>query len=204
MSEEIDQIEDTGRFKTALEMFDKANAQDPNRYEATGDSLPAELFYARRLYDWVLKLNSQASEAVLLAARCQHIRRWEIPRNTYPEGKVGYYQWRERLKQFHAEQAREVLEACGYSEAVIERVEEIVTKTNLKSEPDVQIVEDALCLVFLQYQFDSFIQKHEDKKIVRIVGKTWEKMSDAAREEALKLTYSERGKRLIEEAISAS
>src|SRR5436190_23093228 len=107
------------RFQEAIARFDAANARDPR-----GIELP----YAQRLSAWVERLCPDASEALQLAARCQHLRRWEIPRESYPPGRVGYLKWREALKHFHAEQSGKILREVGYDDETIARVQKINLK----------------------------------------------------------------------------
>lgn len=189
-------------FSKAIEAFDKVNSEDPNSVEANGIKKPYELTYSIWLSEWVLKLNPNATKELQLAARCQHIKRWTIPRSKYPEGKKGYMQWKKELAEFHAEEAGKILKEVGYEDSVIERVKSINLKKNLKTDLEVQTMEDALCLVTLEFQIEGFSAKHEDEKMIDIIRKTWAKMSDKAKEEALKLNYSERVLGLIKKSIS--
>ncbi len=186
----------------AMEAFDKTNSTDPNFVEVSGIKKPRELVYAIWLSEWINKLSPHASEELQLAARCQHIKRWEIPRSSYPEGLKGYNKWKKDLALFHAEEAGKILIDVGYDESIIERVKTINLKKNLKTNSDVQIMEDALCLVTLEYQIEGFSAKHDDEKMIGIIQKTWAKMSEQAKQEALKLKYSERVLGLIQKAIA--
>src|ERR1041385_2348700 len=109
----------TDLFNEAIRRFDAENSRDPNVEIGDGQSVPRELAYARRLTDWVKCLAPAASEALLLAARCQHICRWESPRARYPMTRAGYLKWRADLKQFHARKSGEILRAVGYGDDVI-------------------------------------------------------------------------------------
>jgi len=189
-------------FTQAMEAFNAANSKDPNFIEVNGFEKPYELVYANWLYEWVMKLNPNAKEELQLAAKCQHIKRWEIPRSKYQDGLKGYTKWKKELAEYHADEAGKILKQVGYEEAVIERVRAINLKKNLKVDSDVQTMEDALCLVTLQYQIEGFSLKHDDEKMIGIIKKTWAKMSDRAKEEALKLSYSERVLSLIKNAIA--
>ena len=193
---------DTKKFEKALELFDQYNSNDPKRYSWDGTVYPQELFFALQVYQWVTKLDPHASEALLLASRCQHIGRWESPRESYPEGKAGYLNWRSNLAKFHAEKAGTLLTQAGYDEDTISRVQKIVLKQQLKNDPEVQTMENALCLVFLQFEYDDFIEKHEDEKVIRILQKTWGKMTGPGRDAALTLTFSERGTDLVNKALA--
>ena len=189
-------------FTQAMEAFDSANSKDPNFIEVNGFEKPYELVYANWLYEWVMKLNPNAIEELQLAAKCQHIKRWEIPRSKYQDGLKGYTKWKKELAEYHADEAGKILKQVGYDEVVVDRVRSINLKKNLKADSDVQTMEDALCLVTLQYQIEGFSLKHDDEKMIGIIKKTWAKMSDRAKEEALKLSYSERVLSLIKNAIA--
>lgn len=163
---------------------------------------PRLLVQAERLARWVARLEPNASEALRLAAHCQHLERWKIARSEFPEGRAGYLQWRTRLGRFHAERAREVLREAGYDEPTLRAVETILTKQHLRSNPDSQTMEDALCLVFLEHELDEFVQKYPDEaKAVAILQKTWKKMSARGHEAALALPLSARAKELVTRAL---
>jgi len=188
------------RFHQVLRRFDDENARDPNLITIAGTVQPRELFYAQRLTEWVLRLSPEASEALQLAARCQHICRWLIPRNSYPMTRAGYLRWREELKRFHAEKSTEILREAGYPEDIIARVRDLNLKKNFGADPECQLLEDALCLVTLQYQLGDLMDKTEPDKMITILQKTWKKMSPAARREALGLSFSDREKELLSTA----
>lgn len=182
-------------------LFDAYNQQDPRKIEWEGISYPFEYFYSLQLYTWVMKLKPDAQEPLVLAARCQHIGRWHITRSQYPKGKAGYFNWRRTLAQFHAETAGSLLAEGGYDAVTIKLVQRILLKEQLIKNGDVQVMEDALCLVFLQFQYENFLATHEEDMILKIMKTSWNKMSEQGREEALKLTYSEKGKALLEKAL---
>ena len=177
-------------YREALRMFDEAHREDPRRVRVEGAEVPWSLLYHRRLHHWMQRLADPASESLLLAARCQHIRRWQIPRSDYPMDRSGYLRWRKTLLRFHAEQAREILERAGYQEETIRRVQELVQKLRLKLDPEVQLFEDAICLVFLENEFVDFLEKHEEKKTIDVLQKTWKKMSAQGHRVALELVKS--------------
>ncbi len=200
MSESF-QPADPGRFEAALRRFDEENARDPNQETADGAAQPRELLYAQRLSDWVLRLCPSASEALRLAARCQHLCRWEIPRTSHPMTRAGYLQWRATLKKFHAQKAGDILRELGYAEDVIRRVQDLNLKQNFPDDPETRVLEDALCLVFLEHQFADLAAKTTEDKTINALQKSWQKMTPAARAEALKLNYGEREKTLLERAL---
>ncbi|NWK55341.1 DUF4202 domain-containing protein [Verrucomicrobiaceae bacterium N1E253] len=192
------------RIRLAFERFDAANAEDPNLIEVDGQAAPKELVFSRRLTDWVMALQPDASEALQLASRCQHLCRWQVPRSSQPMGRAGYLKWRAGLKQFHAEKSGEILEALGFDQQTIARVQELNLKKNLKKDAECQTIEDALCLVFLQYQFDDLIADTESEKMIRIVKKTWAKMSEQGQQAAMKLDYSPLAMQMLEQSVLPS
>ena len=193
---------ETERYRAAIQRFDEENARDPNTELVQGVAHPRELLYAGRLTDWVLKLAPAASEELRLAARCQHICRWMIPRSSYPMTRAGYLKWRNDLKQFHAEKAGQILREVGYPEAMIRTVQDLNLKKHFPDDPQSRILEDALCLVFLEFQLGDLARKTAADKVVNALKKSWNKMTAAAREQALKLSYSEQEQRLIEQALA--
>lgn len=194
---------DNDRFQSAIAAFDAANANDPNREDTADGPQPSELLYGQRMSVWLDRLYPDASEALRLAVRCQHIERWRRPRQDYPEGRVGYLTWRRDAKSFHAERAAEVLGDLGYPQATVARVQSLVKKERLKSDREAQALEDVVCLVFLSHVFEDFAARHDDAKVVDIIQKTWRKMSDHGRQAALGLSLSARPARLIEAALDS-
>ena len=193
---------DPQRFESALRRFDEENSRDPNHEAVDGIPHPRELLYAQRLVNWVLRLCPGASEELRLAARCQHICRWEIPRQSYPMTRAGYLQWRATLKKFHAQKAGDILREAGYPEEVIRRVQDLNLKKHFPDDPEARVLEDALCLVFLEFQFADLAAKTAADKTINALQKSWQKMTEAARAEALKLNYGEREKALLERALN--
>lgn len=198
-------IANPARFGRTIAAFDAANREDPHiDYDTDGQPVPKELLYAQRMSAILADFSPDASEALQLAARCQHIQRWTIPRKSYPIDRKGYLQWRTQLKLFHAEKAAAIMQAEGYDAETIERVKFLLNKKKLKSDEETQILEDVICLVFLKYYFADFTQQHDypKEKLVDIVAKTWKKMSDKGHEAALKLPFSEMEKEVIEQALA--
>lgn len=189
------------RIQLAFEAFDSANSNDPNLDVVNGKEFPKELLYARRMTEWLNKFELDASEPLKLAARCQHIERWIIPRDAYPMDRPGYLKWRNELKKYHADRAGEILRQIGYDDKTIQRVQDLVMKKGLKSDPEAQTLEDVICLVFLTWYFEEFAEKHEDDKLVKILQKTWRKMSPRGHDAALQLEMSERAERILKKAL---
>ncbi len=176
---------------------------DPRQIVVDGEKIPWSLHYHDRLTHWVRTLAPDASEELLLAARCQHIRRWTIPRDRYPMNKPGYKLWRKTLAQFHGEEAGRVLQDIGYEQPILDRVSELLQKLRLKLDPEVQLFEDAICLVFLENELSEFAQKHDPEKLLTILQKTWKKMSPQGHQSALELTRGlpEQAQALVKEAV---
>lgn len=190
-----------GLFQAAIQRFDEESSRDPNKEIVNGIARPRELVYSEWLTGWVLKLKPDASEPLRLAARCQHLCRWMIPRDSYPMTREGYLKWRADLKKFHADKAGEILREVGYSEDIIQRVQSLNLKKDFPRDPDCRVLEDALCLVFLEHQLADLAAKTDDEKVIVALQKSWKKMSEAGRAEALKLPYGSREKELIERAL---
>jgi hypothetical protein len=190
------------RFQAAIALFDEHNAADPNVEQVNGVTRHRELLMAQRLTDWVLKLCPSASQELLLAARCQHLCRWQIPRNSYSMDRSGYLRWRTDLKKFHAQKSGEILRHVGYSDDTIARVQDLNLKKNFPQDPDSRVLEDALCLVFLEHQFADLARKTAEDKVINALRKSWQKMTPAARAEALKLPYAETEKALLSKALA--
>lgn len=194
----------SARFTAAVERFDAANAADPNRMVVDGAEQPYEVIYAQWLTDWVLRLAPDAPETLRLAARCQHLCRWEIPRSSHPATRAGYLQWRQKLKEFHAEKAAALLREAGYEEDIIQQVQALNLKKNFPADPNVRVLEDALCLVFLERQFADLARKATEEKMIAALRKCWGKMTPAAQTEALKLSYPPELKRLLDLALGGA
>jgi len=194
-------MEEEWRFSEAIRRFDEENGRDPNLIVVDGVAQPHELLYARRLTEWVLRLQPNASKPLLLAARSQHICRWLVPRSSYEMTRAGYLRWRNDLKHLHAKKSAEILREVGYDEATIARVVELNLKKGLGHDQECQVLEDALCLVTLQYQLADLMEKTDPDKMVGILRKTWKKMSDVARAHALALPFTEAESALLEQAV---
>jgi hypothetical protein len=187
------------RFDDAIARIDAAHAEDPDR-DVSGER--KELVYARRMSAWLEKLAPDASEALRLAVRCQHLRRWSIARSAYPEGKVGYLRWRKEESLAHASLAGEILLHSGYDADSVARVQSLVKKERIKHDPEAQTLEDVTCLVFLEHEFAPFAAKHPDEKLIDILRKTWPKMSAQGQQAALALTLPAPLRRIVEKAVS--
>jgi len=188
---------DEERLGRAVAAIDAANAADPNEIVVGGERRPKELAHAEMVTRWVGRLDPDADEALLVAARAHHLRRWTIPRGSYPEGRAGYLKWRRTLHDQHARDVAEILQAVGYDQPAIARVQQLVRKRGLGSDPDVQVLEDALCLVFIETQLHDLAARLEPEKLADVVQKTAKKMSPHALELALGLDIEPRDRALL-------
>ena len=194
-------------FSEALARIAAAPALAPNNSagDAKGSESPQpyELHYARKMTAYLERLDPTASTNLQLAVRAQHFRRWEVPRDQYPMTRVGYHMWRTVLKKRQAEQVAALLDECGFSLEDRERVGALIRKEGLgKDDAEAQTLEDVACLVFLDDQFNEFKEKHDEDKIVRILAKTWAKMSSKAHDMALAMHMELDSRRLVEKAVS--
>lgn len=190
------------RFESAIILIDKTNSEDINTYQVHGLEISKELLYSQRMSQKLLQFEPNASEELQIAARAQHIGRWKIARDEYPMDRVGYLKWRETLKKMHAEMAADILRTVGYDDKFIERVSFLINKKLIKKDDDSQTLEDVICLVFLEYYFEEFAEKHTNEKLIDILQKTWVKMSDKGHEAALKIKFSEKSLSLVKQALA--
>jgi hypothetical protein len=186
----------------AIRRIDRANAADPNTVQVGGDAVPAELLYSRRMTEWLDRLYPNAGEPLHLAARAQHLRRWEIPRASYPMDRIGYLKWRTTLYGFHADATAAILREVGYDDATIGRVRSLLKKERIKSDPEAQALEDVVCLCFMENYFADFAPRHDEEKVIHILRRTWGKMSTVGHAAALKLEMPESARRLVEKALA--
>jgi hypothetical protein len=192
---------DSPLLADALARIDAINAADPRTTQVGDRTEPKELLYSRRMSAALERFSPGASESLRLAARAQHIARWKIPRSSYPEGRDGYRAWRTKLQEVQAELAAEVLRGVGYAESTILRVMSLLRKESLKRDPEVQILEDVACIVFLEHYFEEFARDRAEDQLVGILKKTLAKMSLRGREAALFVELDSRGKRLLAQAL---
>ena len=189
------------KFESTIRKFDESNATDPHWEEFEGEKHKKELLYSQRMTRWLNNLYPDASEALQLAARAQHICRWEIPRSNYPKDRIGYLRWRSELKEFHADKAEEIMATNGYRPQIIDRVRFLLLKKQLRTDRETQALEDVVCLVFLQYYLLDFASKHTEEKVVSILQKTWKKMSITGHKASEELTFPPGLEVLVKTAI---
>ena len=164
-------------FGDVIAAIDNANACDPHVVQIDGRAVPAGLLYGQRMSETLTRMAPDASEQLRIAVRGQHIERWTSPRNGYPAGRAGYLKWRNDLKEFHARRLGEIMAAAGYGPHEIARVGALVRKERLRSDPEVQMLEDVVCVVFLEHYLGDFMGKTDEAKLARILAQTWDKMS---------------------------
>jgi hypothetical protein len=191
------------RLEQALAAIDAANADDPNTIDVGGVTRPKELAHAELMTAWLERLVEHPTDAQRLAARAHHLRRWVSPREAHPEGKAGYLRWRRDQGRRQAEEVAEILGRCGYDQATVDRVQAIITKVDLRNDPQVQAHEDALCLVFLQTQLLELAGRLGLEKAVDVLAKTVRKMSPRGRSEALELDLEPAGRAALEQALAS-
>jgi len=194
-------MEDPARFERAIAAIDAANAGDPHTLDFRGQQRPKEQVHAELATTWVSRLSADPSEALLLAARAHHLRRWQLQRNQYPDGRSGYLRWRKELQARHASEAAEILSTAGYGPELIERVRDLIRKRGLGRDPEVQALEDALCLVFVETQLADFATRHDRAKVIDILFKSLRKMSPAGRSAAGEMSLSQAERELLALAV---
>jgi hypothetical protein len=182
-------LKNQARFEEAIRQFDAANSEDPRTELVDGFPQPRELMFSRRVYDWVLRLDSDASEVLLLAARAHTLRRWMIPRDQYPKTTPGYHMWRNALAKFHAEESKRMLEELSYDADTVSRVFALILRTNFPADPDSRTLEDADCLVFLETKLQDYVEEWGKGKTLRILRQTLSKMTPTAASLARELQY---------------
>ena len=185
--------------------IDAVNRQDPNQdFDLEGISVPKEWLYGQRMTQSLERFAPEASLAVRIAARGQHIARWSLPRQDFPMTREGYLRWRTTLYGYHADRLEALMQESGWSDSVIQSVRKIVQKKSIKSDPEVQLVEDVACLVFLEFYFRTFAKTQAEEKLIPIIQKTWRKMSEEGHAAALKLPFSEAELALIGQALETA
>jgi hypothetical protein len=190
------------RLRAAIAAIDRANADDPNTLLVRGEVRPKEQAHAELMTEWVQRLDPDADDAQLLAARAHHLRRWSVPREAYPQGRAGYLRWRRDLKEQHAREVGELLAALGYEPELVQRVSRIVRKQGLGSDPAVQVHEDALCLVFLETQLPELADRLGPEKMRDVARKTMAKMSPGALALAMELPLRPQDRRMLAEVAA--
>lgn len=191
-------------FDVAVAALNAAHEQDPQRRHHDGSERAVERVWCDSVAKWVRRLAPEASTALRIAAHAQHLERWRDPRSAWPAGRAGYLRWRKAQQRRHAERAQVVLAAAGFESALIERVQQLIRKERLAMDPEAATLEDAACLTFIELDLPDFSDRHERADVLRILSKTWLKMSPAGREAALAMTLPASSAGLIEEALAGA
>ncbi|WP_458526590.1 DUF4202 domain-containing protein [Onishia taeanensis] len=193
---------DSSPYERTLAALDALHAQDPRGVDVAGKRLPLELWHAGRMSAWLEALDEAPDARVRLAVRGQHLQRWQVPRDDYPAGRVGYLSWRRDQGRRAGETTARLMREAGYPEEDAERVAAMIRKQGLGRDAGTQAVEDCACLVFLENYFADFSRQVDHDHLIRIVQKTWKKMSPGAHELALWLPMSDAARGLVEEALA--
>ena len=183
-------------------LIDKANSEDPVVEQDSSSEQPRALLYGLRMSTCQKSIAPEAGLELRIAARAQHICRWQIARDRYPQGRVGYLKWRRDLGGHHARLTAELMQSLNFDSAIIERVKHLLQKKNRTHDADTQSLEDIACLVFLKHYYEGLCSKHDAHKIISILAKTWRKMSPKAQEFALKLDYPSQQQQLLDAALA--
>tara|TARA_Y100000814_G_scaffold151533_1_gene110440 strand:- start:140 stop:715 length:576 start_codon:yes stop_codon:yes gene_type:complete len=190
-----------GKLERAISIIDDENRKDPNFEFLNDEKYPKEFLYSKRMSERLGIFAPESSDIMKIAVRGHHISRWEIPRNEFTNDRKGYLQWRIKLYSFHADKVSAILKEVGYKEDFINRVSSIIKKQKLKKDIETQLLEDVICLVFLEHYFVDFARKHEEKKVVDIVKKTLVKMSEEGKKAAMEIDLPEFTLSFIEKAL---
>ena len=189
-------------YATVVTVIDAANAADPNPVTVRGTTEPLALVHGRLAVEWVEHLQPDPPEPLLIAARAHHLRRWEVPRSTYPEGKPGYLRWRRDQKRRHATDVAEIMAAAGFDAAEIERTQALLRREQLATDAETQVLEDAACLVFIETQLAEMEPRFDHDHLIDVIRKTARKMSPAGLAAVGTIALGEREVALLGEALS--
>src|SRR3954453_13948697 len=199
-------VMDADRFARAAASIDRANSDDPTHLSVGGVTRPRALAEGELVASWVDRLDPDASDALRLAARAHHLRRWVSPRASYTEGRAGYLRWRRDLHEFHAAEGGGLLAPEGYDPDFVTRVQDLVRKRGLKggADAEVQLLEDAICLAFLEAEFADLADRLDEQRMIDVLVKTLAKMSEAGKQAGLAIALAPRERDLLLRAVAAS
>jgi len=196
-------ISEEERLNLALADIDSVNKEDPRLVEVDGKPYPTELLYSVRMTEMLHLFAPHASVQLQIAARGQHIGRWNSPRNSFPMDRPGYLKWRSKLKLYHADQLSGIMKKRGFPQTDIDIVRNLIIKKGVKQEGEVATLEDVVCLVFLKYYAEDFAAQHEEAKVIDILQKTWGKMTDRCHQWAMSMELPEGVTALVKKALDA-
>ncbi len=186
------------RYAAAVAAIDAADADDPNVVIVRGRQLPLALAHGQLAVEWIGHLVDDPDDALLLAARAHHLRRWQVRRDSYPPGRPGYLRWRRDQKARHAADVAEILESCGYAAAEIERVQRLVRREPIEG---AQAMEDAACLVFIETQLSSLAARMDHELMIEVIRKTACKMSRSGLDAVASIPLTAQQQALLSEAL---
>lgn len=189
------------RLRRALERIDEENMRDPNKEPWEEGEMPSAWVYGQRMTQWLFKLQPEPSPELQIAARAQHICRWEIPRDTFPANRKGYLDWRMRMYDYHAEKTLAIMQELGYDEDAQYQVNFYLHKRCLATNREVQYLEDCACLIFIEHHLLDFAREHREQKVLRIIQKTWDKMTEQGHREVYGLDLSEEAHELLDKVM---
>lgn len=192
----------TEALQATIDAIDAINSLDPRQEKYGNETWPKELLYSHRMSERLADFLPDAPETLQIAARAQHIARWEIPRDDYPLNRTGYQRWRVDLGKMHADKTADIMAQQGYAQADQDLVRQLLTKRGIKSHPLVQALEDVICLVFIEHYLEAFASKHDQSKMISIIQKTWRKMSNEGHQAGLKINLAAPVKQLVEQALA--
>lgn len=191
------------RYTVAAAAIDRANALDPNLVRVRGQELPLALAHGQYAAEWVTRLHPDADELLLLAARAHHLRRWELPRSEYPEGKAGYLRWKRDQRQRHATDVASLLTPMGFTDDEVAQVQAWVRRDQLATDAGSQAVEDAACLVFIETQLADVATKLDRDHLIDVIRKTAKKMSPSALDAVARIPLGEAERQLLAAALAS-
>lgn len=166
------------QYTTAVELINTVHNQDPNTETVDGDEIMAELLYSQRMLSILEKVQPNASFGLKLAAQCQHIGRWSIPRATFSMDKKGYYQWRAAIMEHQLTVSTSTLKQAGIEDDDISIIADALKNKADKSNINASIIEDTACLTFIKWYLVPFAGQFDPEKAKVILQKTANKMSD--------------------------
>ncbi|MBI4932649.1 MAG: DUF4202 domain-containing protein [Actinobacteria bacterium] len=191
------------RYEAAAVAIDRANELDPNLVRVRGQELPLALAHGQYATEWVTALHPDADPLLLLAARAHHLRRWELPRSQYPEGKAGYLRWKRDQRQRHATDVAALLTPLGFTDDEVAQVQSWVRRDQLATDPGSQAMEDAACLVFIETQLADVAAKLDHDHLIDVIRKTAKKMSPAALAAVARIPLGEAERQLLAAALAS-
>ena len=191
------------RLRRTLERIDEENMQDPTKESWEHGDMPSAWVYGQRMTAWLHKLTPEPSQELQIAARAQHIRRWDVPRDTFPANRKGYLDWRVRMYDYHAEKALAIMQELGWDEDAQYQVNFYLHKRCLQTNREVQFLEDCACLIFIQYQLLDIAREHREQKVTRIIQKTWDKMTEQGHREVFAIGLPDEVHELLDKVMKA-